>query len=204
MVIVRESDRVTGWGAALRGILAATYLAAFVRVFYGREVTPSSLGTAGLIAELLLIAVFVALPVFRWYARMCMGSMILFALIYLIVAMLFDFIAVVALSAYQNASGTRLLFVSRDSLDTWLLLPHYFAASCAAGIVGAWLVCRLRQGRVVLQDGSMCPGCGYSILGSRERVCSECGREFTFQELGWTKAQFEAMQREVCAEEVPG
>ena len=53
-----------------------------------------------------------------------------------------------------------------------------------------WLICRLVRGPIVQQDGTLCPNCAYSLLGCVEQVCPECGREFTFQELGTTREQF--------------
>jgi len=54
------------------------------------------------------------------------------------------------------------------------------------------LVCRIRLGRCVIQDGTICQGCGYCVIGSINQTCSECGREFTFQELGTTREAFYA------------
>ena len=57
--------------------------------------------------------------------------------------------------------------------------------------VFVWQVLRMFYGPVVVQDGTLCPACGYSLLGTANRVCSECGREFTFKELGTTREDFE-------------
>lgn len=45
------------------------------------------------------------------------------------------------------------------------------------------LMCRVILGKVVLQNGMMCPGCGYTLLGCNNRVCPECGRGFSLSEL---------------------
>ena len=34
-----------------------------------------------------------------------------------------------------------------------------------------------------LQDGTLCPACGYSLIGNTSMICPECGRAFTYQEL---------------------
>lgn len=34
-----------------------------------------------------------------------------------------------------------------------------------------------------LQDGTLCPGCGYCLIGNTSLICSECGRPFTREEL---------------------
>lgn len=51
------------------------------------------------------------------------------------------------------------------------------------------VILRLHHGRLVLQDGKSCPRCGYCVAGVRSRICPECGREFTFQELGTTEEE---------------
>ncbi|MCK6457674.1 MAG: hypothetical protein L6Q92_14235 [Phycisphaerae bacterium] len=43
---------------------------------------------------------------------------------------------------------------------------------------------------LVMQDGTLCPGCAYSLVGNTSGRCPECGRAFSFQELGTTEAEF--------------
>lgn len=69
----------------------------------------------------------------------------------------------------------------------------------SGGFVGpslVWLICRGFRGPIVKQDGTLCPNCAYSLLGCAERhVCPECGREFTFQELGTTAKRLAALAK---------
>ena len=58
--------------------------------------------------------------------------------------------------------------------------------------VFVWQVLRMFYGPVVVQDGTLCPGCGYSLLGAPDQVCSECGRKFTVEELGIDDQEFES------------
>lgn len=51
----------------------------------------------------------------------------------------------------------------------------------------------------LVQDGTLCPFCGYSLLGQRDiesSGCPECGETFTFEEMGTTAELFLAQQRE--------
>ena len=57
------------------------------------------------------------------------------------------------------------------------------------------LVGRLIHGRILIQDGLMCPNCGYRLLGTPNRICSECGRDFGFSELGTTEAEFQSKRK---------
>ncbi len=41
-----------------------------------------------------------------------------------------------------------------------------------------------------MQDGTLCPGCAYSLIGNETMVCPECGKAFTFEELGTTEREF--------------
>jgi hypothetical protein len=54
-----------------------------------------------------------------------------------------------------------------------------------------------RFSRVVIQDGTLCPGCGYSLIGNTSMVCPECGRGFTFAKLGTTEQRFRAARNGV-------
>ncbi len=59
--------------------------------------------------------------------------------------------------------------------------------------VSVWIssfVARRRRGRVLIQDGSTCPECGYWLRGNTSRICPECGRGFSFAELGTTREEF--------------
>jgi hypothetical protein len=45
------------------------------------------------------------------------------------------------------------------------------------------VTCRLS---IVDERSGSCPGCGYNLYGLNERRCPECGRAFTFEEIGAT------------------
>jgi hypothetical protein len=48
-----------------------------------------------------------------------------------------------------------------------------------------WHLFTLRLHKTLRTLG-LCPGCGYNLYGLRERRCPECGRPFTFEEVGAT------------------
>jgi hypothetical protein len=71
----------------------------------------------------------------------------------------------------------------------WLLL---LATLSEASIVTGWsrwqtlwrlMTCRLRENPALVGH---CPECGYNLRGLSEQRCPECGRPFTFEELGMT------------------
>lgn len=43
--------------------------------------------------------------------------------------------------------------------------------------LGTWSLCRLLRGKILIQDGSLCSRCGYSLIGNLSGVCPECGSE---------------------------
>ncbi len=68
-----------------------------------------------------------------------------------------------------------------------------FLATCAL----EHLVCAGLKGiitDVIVQDGTRCPACGYSLLGNVEMTCPECGRVFAYEELGTTEVDFRQQQ----------
>jgi hypothetical protein len=77
----------------------------------------------------------------------------------------------------------------RDGVTLAFVVPSQLVPLSLVGSLVAWLVCRLVKGRVVIQDGTLCPKCGYSLAGNISRICPECGREYTYQELGTTPEQ---------------
>ena len=48
-------------------------------------------------------------------------------------------------------------------------------AVCAALGMSAWGLCRLFRGRVIVQDGTLCSKCAYSLIGNVSGRCPECG-----------------------------
>lgn len=59
----------------------------------------------------------------------------------------------------------------------------------AAWAAGGFLR-RLRGLRVVFQDGTRCPHCGYVVTGNASMICPECGRGFTLAQLETTAEAF--------------
>jgi hypothetical protein len=49
---------------------------------------------------------------------------------------------------------------------------------------GSAILLLLQMRPVKVKLGPYCPECGYCLIGSPRQICSECGRPFTFEELG--------------------
>lgn len=58
------------------------------------------------------------------------------------------------------------------------LLHAALGIGVGAVLLGVWRI------RYPIKRGPYCPRCGYCLVGSVERMCSECGRAFSLQELG--------------------
>lgn len=68
----------------------------------------------------------------------------------------------------------------------WLLMLKYGVYLCAffglSNVVLMLAYNRLRQ-PLPIQNGTLCPGCAYSLIGNVSMICPECGRPFNFAEL---------------------
>ncbi len=60
---------------------------------------------------------------------------------------------------------------------------------CTANLILVW-VFRCISEPVIMQDGTRCPQCAYRLIGNVSMRCPECGREYTYQELGTTAERF--------------
>jgi hypothetical protein len=76
-----------------------------------------------------------------------------------------------------------------------LVLAPLWVACYALGYVLVWRIIQGAYGPIVVQDGTLCPNCSYSLLGTPNRRCPECGREFTYEELGTAEELFRLRQK---------
>ena len=54
----------------------------------------------------------------------------------------------------------------------------------------AWAVARRIRGVIVVPDASRCAICGYSLIGNRTGICSECGTPIPVELMGMTIEEF--------------
>lgn len=78
-----------------------------------------------------------------------------------------------------------------DAMRLFILfaLGLIVVVACVIGRIGEYVL----GFRVVMQNGRICPNCKYDLRGNTSMVCPECGRAFTFEELGVTAAEFAAL-----------
>lgn len=72
-----------------------------------------------------------------------------------------------------------------------------FVLVATIGALVTWVVVRTVPISVVVQDGTLCPYCGYSLIGTSGFRCPECGRHFTYYQLDTTKGEFELRSRKL-------
>ena len=66
-------------------------------------------------------------------------------------------------------------------------------------LLGYHYVLRQFGREIILQTGTLCPNCGFDLIGNLEqdlKTCPECGEYFDFADLGTTKRQFAAAQHQ--------
>jgi hypothetical protein len=136
------------------------------------------------------LSLMVAVPLVHVYKRVQVQRLLQFIVMYGIGLLVLNILCVIIDDEWMlrfekhfppfARGGTRPVF----HRPTALIL--YYGLGCLVG----WIWCRCKHGRVVVQNGTTCPGCGYSLMGACRRLCSECGREFTYQELGTTEEEF--------------
>jgi Kef-type K+ transport system membrane component KefB len=93
--------------------------------------------------------------------------------------------------AFGAGIGTVPLLVSIILILGGNPLPALGIFGLAVGLVAvyaliayiAWQFARRMPERVVFQDGTLCPGCAYCLVGASGCICPECGRPFTETEL---------------------
>lgn len=71
---------------------------------------------------------------------------------------------------FRPEERTALKWLTSRGLYFATIVPVCFAVNMAV-----WGLCRLVRGKVLVQDGTLCPECGYSLIGNASGVCPECG-----------------------------
>ena len=130
------------------------------------------------------VAVFSGLPVAFVYRSLYRSGWFSFTVVYLGLIQLLNLFAVLLAIAYSELTGSPIPIINRVNSEATFMYPHYLAFASALGMICTWTICRSIYGKVILQDGTKCPGCGYTVIGSFAQICPECGREYTKQELG--------------------
>ena len=188
MIVIDSTKAWHGWRVFAYAVLHAAGVTLGTWMTFLVAPPPSTVGPFQMPAEdaarqAMILAVLVATPV-PWIYRRCGFARTL-------VYSLLLSVAVVALTQLvQNAAfayGKRVPLLTPKGVSVGFWDPgEEFIATVVVGLL-VTLLCRWRFGPLVRQDGTMCPRCGYSLIGSVDQTCSECGREFTFQELGTTR-----------------
>jgi len=58
-----------------------------------------------------------------------------------------------------------------------------WTSAVSAAYAVCWCLVQSYDGPIELQDGNLCPACGYCLIGNTSQICPECGRPFSISEL---------------------
>ena len=189
MLVIRECDIYSG-GKVILVASVHTFALNWVlgAIFVTRGRPEDSFMVVVFASNILLAAVFA----FRFYSRVTRGKMLAYVLAFALGLAFWSRLAVFV--------GLELdlgfLFFHRNGLTMVNVTPGQLILMSLFGSTIGWIVARCFKGAIVVQDGTLCPKCGYCLAGCPDRICPECGREFTYQELGTTQAELECVKQD--------
>lgn len=206
-VVVVPKRQIFGWGrislwamlhsaATILGVNVASQMPTPASLaLLPRWLDPWELAHMTFITGLLIVA-----PI-PWLYRHTPGWRILaFAVVYVLGLVVWGEVVLLLLVEWQlripvlyRPGMSRLSFAASN------LLVGGFVVCCLM-----WLICRVVRGPIVQQDGTLCPNCAYLLVGCAGRICPECGREFTYQELGTTPEHLAVLASQREEEEIEG
>jgi len=99
-----------------------------------------------------------------------------------------------ALAATENRIEFIREYLQAAGICALLLIVTVFS------ITLLWSSARATLPKFVLQDGTLCPGCGYCLIGVTDKRCPECGRPFTYEELETTEAELFARSLDIAVD----
>ena len=183
------------WASGFMGfILTIGFLLVWIVVFTVVSVAGAEWIADALLAPLLLVSHF-AIPGWYWWRR---GIQVAEWKRSLLAGASFGF--GVALFPWSVLMMATLADIEPLRFRGWTMLVTLIGAMppYVAAFFGVGIILRERYGRVVVQDGTLCPGCGYSLIGNESMICPECGRGFTFEELETTEEEFRRQHQREC------
>jgi hypothetical protein len=145
----------------------------------------ATIDTWNLVHMYAVFTLLVVAPVPWLYRRLPGYRILAYAVAYALGVLIFK----ESLVAVILHAGVRIPVLHRPGLTTCFLFTEHMLIGGFVGVCLAWLVCRGWVGPVVVQNGSLCPHCAYSLVGCADRICPECGHEFTYESLGTTREQ---------------
>ncbi len=179
---IATAGRAIAWASA-HGI-GATIATRWA--FFHAPTAPPNL--EDLIHMAIILALLAAPPVLLLFERLRARYMCAYSIAYTVTLLCSS-----QLLRFVELQDIAIPLISRRGLIPIYLFPR---DTVIIGLTSTWLawgIGRLRHGPIVIQDGTICPGCGYSLHGAVNRMCSECGREYTFQELETARTCYQAL-----------
>ena len=192
VIVVAAGSRL-GWGrlAVLAAVLGFCVNVVMRFVFVGVQDASDLEGWVYLV----VVAFLVGIPIPLLYRRLRPRTVVPFAILYTVAAFVWHVVCLIVNGLYADAYGAPFPLFARSGMLPMFFGDWYVTGVVLVGTLSAWVLCRWKYGPIIEQDGTICPNCGYSLLGCTHQVCSECGREFTLQELGTTVECFESVKR---------
>ena len=195
-IVRREQDvwdigRLTGWGLAYvylpwMALLGVAFAVSRVIPGWGVEWKRFVYGWAGL-GFLSFVFVFLAA---HWRVIRGLGTVMLFSYV---------------IGATYYVTGVAIVSPSHPQWPGWM--SYEFASGLVCGVMflkyvtGLWLLFRgmlwVAGYRIVTVEHVCCVECGYDLRRNTSLVCPECGRGFTFAELGVTAEEFRELGERV-------
>jgi hypothetical protein len=187
LVVRRERVLGTGRLAAMASLhmLVVVMLATFI---FGFRVTP--LAWVVFSGWLVHLFALVGIPCYLLHARLPGWHLGLYVAVCTVTFQFWE----LGCTYLLDLLGPQMASIMQGRGKIVFLDPCTTTVVLIGSAVSSKLLARWRSGKVVIQDGLTCPRCGYSLLGTPGHLCSECGYDFGFAELGITESEFRLKQ----------
>jgi hypothetical protein len=183
-LVLSQSDGLTVGRVCLVALWQTFIMNLLMRLVFITPTVPAS-GSAVLIVMVALVPVMTGVGAYVTYPRIRGWNRVAHAVCCALSLAVWG----KATSIIVNTCGHKIPLLYRDGTMMLYVVPYQLVLLSLVGSIAAWPAYRWIKGRVVMQDGTLCPKCGYSLVGNVSRICPECGREYTYQELGTTPEQ---------------
>ena len=167
-----------------RALLHALVIAFLMRLAFSGPFLPPGHQLLDTAVTVTFVVILCSITSWKAYSVMTdRSSLIGYAMSLVAGIFFFEYSISMAITVYERIFDLPFPLLQRPGADVETIVPQYLALLVLLGAFIGYMLGFFFTGSVVVQNGTLCPACGYNLTGNESNLCPECGRRFEVLEL---------------------